>query len=183
MALRNDPTGYGALARGLHWATAVLVAGLWVAGTVMVDLTDLGLKFSIYQWHKSFGFVVLALTLVRLAWRHLDRPPPPVAMPVWQRRAAAVSHALLYVLLLAIPASGFLMVSTAPLAIPTVLFGILPVPHPLPTDEAMFGVFRQIHESLTTLLLVVVAVHAAGALKHHLVDRDAVLRRMLVQRR
>jgi cytochrome b561 len=182
VAVRNDASGYGAIARGLHWLTALLVAGLWIAGTVMVDLTDLGLKFALYQWHKSFGFVVLALTAIRLLWRQLDPPPPAPPMPAWQRRAAAASHALLYLLLLAIPLSGFLMVSTAPIAIPTVLFGVVPVPHPLAPDELLFTLFRQVHESLTTLLLVLVGVHAAAALKHHLVDRDAVLRRMLVQR-
>lgn len=182
MALRSGPSGYGAVARVLHWGTALIVAGLWIVGTVMVDLTDLGLKFSLYQWHKSFGFVVLALTVVRLVWRHLDRRPPALPMPAWQRRAAAVSHALLYVLLIVIPLSGFLMVSTAPIAIPTVLFGVVPVPHPLGPDESLFALFRQVHESLTTLLLVLVALHVAAALKHHLVDRDAALRRMLVQR-
>lgn len=182
MALRSDASGYGTLARGLHWLSALIVAGLWIVGTMMVDLTDLTLKFSLYQWHKSFGFVVLALTVARLVWRHLDPRPPAPPMPAWQRRAAAVSHALLYLLLIVIPVSGFLMVSTAPIAIPTVLFGVLPVPHPLGPDEALFALFRQVHESLTTLLLVLVALHVAAALKHHLIDRDAILRRMLVQR-
>lgn len=182
MPLRSDPSGYGALARGLHWLTALLVVGLWIVGTVMVDVTDLATKFTLYQGHKSFGFVVLALTAARLLWRHLDRRPPPLPMPAWQRRAAGVSHALLYALLIVIPVSGFLMVSTAPIAIPTVLFGVLPVPHPLGPDETLFALCRRVHASLTTLLLGLVALHVAAALKHHLLDRDAVLRRMLVQR-
>ena len=141
--------------------------------------------FALYQWHKSFGFLVLALAVLRLAWRFANPSPGlPDGMPAIERIAAHLGHAGLYALLLALPLSGWLMVSASPWGIPTVLFEVLPVPH-LPVPEALGGkaeaeaVLKELHEVLGFALLALVVLHVAAALKHHFINRDTVLRRMV----
>jgi cytochrome b561 len=181
LAIRNDAVAWGWPARLLHWLIAVLVVGLWVLGKIMVGLPDADpSKFGLYQLHKSFGLTVFALGLLRLAWRFANpSPEPPPGMPGWERLAAKVSHAMLYLLLLAIPISGYLMVSASPWGIPTIVFGLLHVPHALPPDAATERLLKAVHEALGLLLALLVLLHAAAALKHHLLDRDPVLRRMI----
>lgn len=186
MSWRSSATGWGRTIRLLHWTTAVLVAGQWTLGLYMTSLGPdaLSEKFLLYQRHKSLGAVILLSTLIRLAWRFVERQRPehPTTVPLWQRRAAAINHLLLYLLLLAMPVTGFLAAAASPLAIPTVLFGVLPVPHPIGPDPALEALLLRAHRLQGWLLVGLVGVHAAAALKHHWIDRDAVLRRMVVGR-
>ena len=186
MQFRNTQGGYGSVAIAFHWTMAVLIAGLFVAGKYMTGLDPMAPDtFALYQWHKSFGFLVLALAVLRLAWRFANPSPGlPDGMPAIERIAAHLGHAGLYALLLALPLSGWLMVSASPWGIPTVLFEVLPVPH-LPVPEALGGkakaeaVLKELHEVLGFALLALVVLHVAAALKHHFINRDTVLRRMV----
>jgi cytochrome b561 len=121
---------------------------------------------------------VFILAVARAAWR-LTHPPPPMpeATPRWERRAAAFSHAALYVLLIAIPLSGWLMSSA--LGVQTVYFGVLPLPDLLAKDKALGEALKVVHVVLNAVLGVLVTAHVAAALKHHFLDRDDVLHRML----
>jgi len=168
---------YNRAAIALHWITALLIVGNLLLGVSMVQLPISPRKLHWYLWHKSIGGTVFVLTSLRLAWRALRPHPQPVAMPAWQRRASIVSHVMLYVLPLVIPVSGWLYSSAT--GVQVVYLGMIPLPNLLAEDKALADTLRLVHVGLNTLLLGVVCVHVAAALKHHFGDRDTVLARML----
>lgn len=180
--LRNTATGWGWPAKLLHWSMALLVVGQWTLGVWMVGLGDdqLVRKFQLYQLHKSLGLTLLGLALLRLLWR-VSGPVPdlPSTVPAWQRSAARASHRVLYLLMLALPVTGFLMAAASPLGIPTVWFGLVRIPHPIGPDARLEEVLKLVHGTLAWVLAALVLLHVGAALKHHLLDRDEVLRRML----
>ena len=160
----------------LHWLTAVLIVTNLLLGLSMVPLPISPQKLYWYQYHKWIGITVFLLTCARLGWRWAKPVPPPVPMPQWQRRIAAVTHVLLYVLLLVIPLSGWVYSSST--GVQVVYLGLVPLPDLVPNDKALAHVLKTVHVSLNFLLFVLVCVHAAAALKHHFVDRDPALMRM-----
>jgi cytochrome b561 len=176
-AARGGPERYGRPAIVLHWVTAALIIANWLLGLSMVPMHISPRKLQWYLVHKSIGLTVLFLSSLRLGWRAVRPPPPPVAMPRWQRRAASASHALLYVLLFAIPLSGWLYSSAT--GVQVVYLGVLPLPNLVPKDRALGDALRLVHVSLNALLFVVFCLHVAAAIKHHVVDRDAALVRIL----
>jgi cytochrome b561 len=164
---------YTGIAKGLHWGVALGVLILITLGLVMTR-ADLGLELTValYQLHKSFGCAVFLLMLCRVLWRARHVPPAwPPDMPRWQQRAAHVMHATLYLLLLALPFLGWLMVSAAPIPFPTTVFGLFDVPHlaalarlqyeqRLPWSELL----TLLHRGLAWLLTALVIIHAAVAI-------------------
>ena len=179
---------YDAVAMILHWLTAAAVLGLLVAGMTMTRLQPgSALQFSLYQLHKSVGITVLALTLIRLGWRLAHRPPAlPDSMPGWERRAAALGHLALYGLLVAMPLTGWAVVSVSPYNIPTVLYGLVPWPHlpglatlPHADKHSAEEVLKQLHDAGAWIMLALLAVHAGAAVRHLLWLRDGVMERML----
>jgi cytochrome b561 len=176
-AVRREPERYGKPAMLLHWLTAALIVANWLLGLAMVPMHISPRKLQWYLVHKSIGLTVLLLSSLRLGWRAVRPPPAPVAMPRWQRRAASASHALLYVLLFAIPLSGWLYSSAT--GVQVVYLGVVPLPDLVPKDRALGDALRLVHVSLNALLFVVFCAHVAAAIKHHVVDRDTALVRML----
>lgn len=169
---------YGAIAIGLHWLMALLVIGLLGVGTWMTELATSPLKIQVYTWHKWIGLSVLALAVLRLAWRASHRAPPlPTTMPRWQRLGAHSSHVAMYLLLFAMPLSGWLQNSAA--GFPLTWFGLFKVPALIVRDKAAFAYWQDVHELLAYSLMIIIALHFAAALKHHFIDRDQVLVRML----
>lgn len=179
--LRNSQSRYGSVAIVLHWMIALLMLGQIAVGLTMTRLHDQRLAFGLIQWHKSFGFLTLALVLLRIGWRLLNRPPPlPASMPDWEKRGAGLSHALLYGLMLALPVSGWVLVSVSTLAIPTYAFYLFVIPHlPLAATDAAETAATATHHWLAYLAIAVLALHGLAALRHHFVLRDDVLKRML----
>ncbi|MBP6010991.1 MAG: cytochrome b [Alphaproteobacteria bacterium] len=178
----NSETRYGTVAMILHWLIAFAIISLLIIGKYMHGLPNSDPdKFALYQAHKSFGITVLVLTLLRILWRFMNKVPPmPAGMQAWQRFGAHASHVLLYVLALAIPLSGWAMVSASPLGIPTIWFGVAEVPHlPITPSEEGHEQFEEAHELLGNLMILLLIAHVVAALKHHFWDRDTVLRRML----
>ena len=173
----SAPPKYTATAITLHWLAAALIVCGFTLGLSMVGLPLSPRKLRWYLWHKSIGVTVFVLTCARLAWRTWHRPPPPPAMPDWQRRAARLSHAALYALLLVIPLSGWLYSSAT--GVQVVYLGVLPLPDLVPKNKTLAELLLACHVALNFTLLALVCVHAAAALKHHYVDRDTVLSRML----
>jgi len=171
-------TRYGGVAQALHWLVAALVLSQFGLGWWMSDLPLSQLKFDLYQLHKSLGLTIFALVVVRLAWR-LGHPPPPLpaGLPAWERTAARTTHALFYVLLLVQPLIGLVQSSAA--NFPVVVWGILPVPALIGNDEALAETLVEVHETVAGVLLVLIALHVAAALRHHFLLKDDVLRRML----
>lgn len=177
---------YDSVAIGLHWLTAVAVLGLIVIGLVMGDLPNSSaLKFSLFQWHKSVGITVLLLTVARLGWRLGHRPPAmPDGMPNWEKAAAHAGHFALYALLIGLPLLGWAAVSASPLNIPTVLYGVIPWPHlpvlsTLADKKPVAEALGDIHSTGAWIMMGLLVVHAGAALRHHLILRDDVLRRMV----
>lgn len=169
---------YTGTAIALHWMVAALILATFPLGLYMTELPLSPDKLRLYSYHKWIGVTVFALALARIAWRLTHRPPPhDPPIHAWQRGAADAAHALLYVLLLVVPVSGWLYSSAV--GVPTVYLGIWQIPDLLSRDRELADVLKVVHKSLTVTLGALVVVHAAAALKHHFVDRDGVLARML----
>ncbi len=169
---------YGTTAIALHWLIFTLIACGFALGVYMVDLPLSPQKLKYFAWHKWIGVAVFAMAVVRLGWR-LAHPAPelPATMSIWQQRAATANLVLLYVLILAIPLIGWLYSSAT--GVPTVFLRLAQLPDLLAKDEALAELLRFVHVMLNYTLLMLVIIHVAAALKHHLVDRDDVLVRML----
>ena len=168
---------YTRTAIALHWLAGALILCGFTLGLWMTNLPIAPRTLRIYGYHKWIGITVFLLAVARLAWRHAHPPPPPVAMPDWQVRAAAATHALLYALMLAIPLSGWIYSSAT--GVQVVYLGLVPLPDLVPKDKTLAAVLKAVHGTLNFTLLALVIVHSGAALKHHFVDRDAALRRML----
>lgn len=169
---------YTSTAKALHWLMAILFFGLLALGFYMHDLPLSPEKLQLYSWHKWAGVTAFLLVLARLAWRLTHRPPAlPAAMSPSMRLAAHLGHAALYLLMIAIPLSGWLMSSAK--GFQTVYFGVLPLPDLLAKNKELGDLLKEVHETLNWMLLLVVVGHVGAAIKHHLIDKDDVLTRML----
>jgi len=179
---------YNAGAIALHWTIALLIfaniALAWWFNTLHGDA-----KIEPVQLHKSIGITVLLLSLVRLGWR-LAVPPPPMspALKPWERWLAHTVHVLFYVFMIGMPLTGWAFTSASPLihVFPIVLFHVIPWPTisplaNLPHDQmkAAHGLFLSTHRLMAKLAYALIALHVAGALKHHLIDQDNELARMI----
>ncbi|MDB5804115.1 MAG: cytochrome [Betaproteobacteria bacterium] len=163
----------------LHWLIALLMLCGFCLGLYMTGLKFSPLKLSLYSYHKWIGVTVFSLALLRLLWRLTHKPPPlPPRMAAWQRNAAGALHALLYLLMLCIPLSGWLYSSAA--GVPTVPFGIsaLQLPDLLERNKEMADSLHFVHVTLNYSLATLVVLHVAAAFKHHFLDRDGLLARM-----
>jgi len=168
----------------LHWAAGAVILGLIALGWVMVHGgLDSAATFDLYQRHKSWGFVALALTAGRLAARFASSSPQAPASARWERRLAASTQGGLYLLTLCAVLSGWLVVSTSPLPVPTRFFDLFVIPNIARPDPSLFAAAELAHRLSAWAIAALVALHVAGALKHHFVDGDDVLRRMLPRRR
>ena len=165
-----------------HWVIAVLIISMLVGGKVMDNLPNGSLKFELFQWHKSFGILILLLSVGRLVWR-LTHPVPalPEGMKDWEKKVAKLTHGLFYGLMLAIPIAGWLTVSASPIGIKTVLFKFIPWPHVpgVPQSEQLAGIFSETHEIMAMGIFVLLVLHIGAALKHHFKDKDDTLTRMI----
>ena len=173
-------TRYTPVAIAFHWLLALMIVGSLSLGLYMADLPFSPTRLKLYNWHKWAGVTILALSALRLLWRLTHRPPPDLPMPAWQQRAAHGAHAALYALFFAVPLAGWAYSSAA--GFPVVLFGVLPLPDFVPVDRALSEALKPVHRWLAYALGSVVLVHIGGALKHHFIDRDGLLRRMLPAR-
>ncbi len=176
--LRNTPTRFGAVAQFLHWAVVVGIALQFTWAWRIDEADSIRQQFALVNQHKSIGMSVLILVLIRLAWRAFNRPPPhPDTMPPWERRSAAVSHGLLYGLILALPLSGWAYSSAAGYG--AEFFGLVEIPDFMPQDERLESILASVHDGLGVALAVLVCVHVLAALRHHFRLHDDVLKRML----
>jgi cytochrome b561 len=175
----TESGSYTRTAIALHWLIALLIVCGFALGWVMTDIpgfTPTKLKY--FSWHKWIGVTVFALAVVRIIWRATHAVPPmPRRMPQWQSVAANLVHLLLYVLMIAIPASGYLYSSAA--NVPVVYLGIVPLPRLIAPDPELKAVLKTVHVALNYSLVVLVAMHIAAAIKHQWFDRDGLLSRMI----
>ncbi|WP_417566354.1 cytochrome b [Marinobacter sp.] len=179
MQIRNTASSYGLVAIAIHWLVALVVFGLFGLGYWMVDLTYY------HDWynrapdiHRSVGILLLAVMVFRVIWKSLNvSPASPPEHKRWEVRSAHLGHGLLYVLIFVALVSGYL-ISTADGSSVSV-FGWFEVPSVTGQVKGMEDIAGTVHYWTTWAILGLALVHAAGALKHHFIDRDPTLRRML----
>jgi cytochrome b561 len=178
MQLRNTNTAWGAVSQSLHW----LIVGLIILQYLLAETAEelpLGMaKLAMLARHKSVGMTILGLAVLRLLWR-LGNPTPalPQAMGGWERILARVSHAGLYACILAMPVTGWLMSSAKNFSVSW--FGWFQFPDLVAPDPGVFDAMHAAHEIIFNCMLGLASLHVLGALKHHFVNRDGVLMRML----
>ena len=182
MTLKNTRDRWGAVSQAFHWTIVLLILGLAIVGLTMGELPRTPKYFWVYTAHKSLGITVLALMLLRLGWRlHAGAPEAVPGTPTWQARVAALTHWVLYALVLAMPLSGWLYDSASGLR-PFRFFGLFDMPKLTGPDEWLADQAHDAHELLFWVLVVLVALHAGAAFYHHLFQRDDTLVRMLPRR-
>ncbi|GJD35051.1 cytochrome b [Methylobacterium aerolatum] len=174
----REPATYSPTQKLLHWAVALIVVEQVIVALAMTNVGEGPLQNQLYEMHKSFGLVVLALVLARVLVR-LSRgaPAPEDGIPGWQRVAARVSHASLYLLILIVPLLGW--AGTSACCAPVNLFGALPLTLPISGGMPVGEAILKVHGAAAFALTALVGVHVAAALHHHVVRRDGTLRRML----
>ena len=165
----------------LHWLIAVLIVIAFAVGLTMADMPLSPTRLQLFNYHKWAGVCILGLIAVRLLWRLGHRPPPyPPSMPLRQQQLAHAAHALLYVLMFAVPLSGYFYTLAA--GFPVVLFGVLPLPVLIEKNAELKPILKEAHELLNWIMAAVVAGHLGAALKHRFVDKDGIMERMLPQK-
>lgn len=183
--MQTEVSRYNNVAIVLHWLTALLIISMLAGGKYMVSLAESdSLRFTLTQWHKSFGLTILALTILRIIWRLTHKTPTlPATMHTWERAVAHASHALFYLLIVFLPLSGWLLVSASPLNITTYLFDWVRVPHlPIVSNASnkaeLAEQFHHLHFYASTVLIVLLLLHIGAALRHQFALKDQLMRRM-----
>ena len=176
--LKNSDRAWGAVAKWLHWLIAALIVGQLALGTIAEETGVSPLKLDLFVWHKSVGVSILLLVILRVAWRLANRAPvSPAGVPVWEVRLAGVSHGLLYLLIIAVPLTGWWISDTS--RIPFNLYWVMPTPDLMAPNRELSQLAAAVHGALTKLLLAMVCVHILAALRHHFILRNDTLLRML----
>lgn len=161
---------YPLATRVLHWAMAIIILGLIGLGWYMTPWSEH--VEQLYFWHKSFGMLALFLLAARIvARRRAAIPPLPATLQPWERKAAAVSHKLLYALMLAVPLAGYTD-SSAYQYSSGIHFFVVDLPELIPDNDAVHKAGNILHKIFAYSLLALVAIHALGALKHRFLDAD-----------
>ena len=169
---------YGKTAIALHWVIALLIVITIPLAWVMMDLEDSPQGPLLFAWHKSIGFTIFLLAAARLIWRLIAGvPAAPANTPALANKVSGLIHFGLYVLLFAVPLSGWIMTSAA--GHPLVYLGLWQMPDLVAKSHALHETTEEVHEILAYALLGLIALHTAAALKHHFIQRDDVLARML----
>lgn len=176
MYFKNTETRFGVIAILLHWIMAILIIGLLALGLYMVRQPISFEKLKLYGWHKEYGLLALALVIVRISWRIINKTPE-LALPLWENIAARSVHWAFYAFIFAMPITGWMMSSAA--GLPVSFFGLFTLPDLIAANEDARLLLTEIHEWLGYGLIATVCGHMAAAFKHHFINKDDILRRML----
>lgn len=172
---------YGWLAVAFHWTIALLFIGQIALGYLMShpDI-DPALQFNLFQWHKSFGFTVLALAIPRVVWSLVGTRPKPIGGSRLERFAGRGAHLALLALTVAVPLAGWAVASTSPLQIPSYVFDLVVIPGlPMTISDQAEAFWTEVHATLAYTAAGLVLLHVTAAFWHHAVRKDATLHRML----
>jgi len=178
MIWRNTTARYGTVAQGFHWVVALCVIGLLALGLYMTSLDPLPSTFKLYALHKSIGIVVLTLAVLRLIWKLTN--PHPHSLPThakWEKFLATLVHIFLYFAIIGMPLSGWIMSSAK--NFPVSVFNQFTLPNLVGPSEEIAKLAADFHELTAYALIAAIVLHFAGAMKHHLIDKDGTLRRMI----
>jgi len=174
--LRNSEQRFGVVAQGLHWGMFALIALQLAGGHVLDELPrQTAIRGFAYDAHETLGLIVLFLVFLRLSWK-IANPAPVAAGSEWQKLAARAVHVGLYVLMIAVPVVGYLMVDAK--GYDAAFFGWT-APDLVATDKDLAGRLKSLHEALAWALTAIIAAHAGAALWHHVIKRDSTMKRML----
>ena len=178
MLIRNTESRYGIIAIILHWTMALLLIGLLLLGLYMTRIPISIEKLKLYGWHKEYGELALMLALLRIMWR-LGSIIPLLSdrIPLWQRIAAHSVHWAFYIFMFALPISGWLITSAA--GLPVSFFGLFVIPNLITPQPDLQPLFTFIHKWISYGLIVTIFAHVGAALKHHFINKDDILRRLL----
>ncbi len=179
MLIRGTVHEWGWPAKLWHWLGAALILVLLAHGWWMTHLTPRPERLANYAWHAALGYDFMALLVVRLLWRWMNPVPAlPADLKPWERRAAHLGHLGLYVLMFATTLTGWAMAGTGRTPLKQDLLGIgIPL---LTQDRSLRPLLEDTHKYLAYILAALVLVHLVGALRHHFVKKNTVLRRMTV---
>ncbi|EHH13062.1 cytochrome B561 [Mesorhizobium amorphae CCNWGS0123] len=179
--ITNNTNRYGWAAIALHWLIALIFIGQFALGFIMVRIESQRTAFELIQLHKSFGFLLLGLVILRIAWRLGNAAPAlPRSVGALERRTAPLAHFALYAFQLALPLSGWALVSVSMLEIPSLPFNLFVMPNlPLAMSDASENIWAAAHWYLAYAGIALVVLHALAALRHHFWLRDSVLVRMI----
>ena len=167
---------YNAVSKVFHWSVALLILGLLIVGFWMGGLEP-PFKFQVYGVHKALGMVVIGLGVLRIVWKHSSKSPESLsAHKQWEKVLSKTIHIVLYLLIIAMPLSGWVMSSAG--GYPVSFFGLFEFPSNVEKDPEIGKLANQTHEILAYALLICVGLHIVGALKHHVIDKDETLNRM-----
>lgn len=173
----NGVTRYSSGSKFFHWTIALIVILMLSGSFFLGDIPDKYQSLA-YMMHKSFGLTVLFLMIARFIWLwHSGRPALPSATPPWEKRLSRVVQYGFYVFLICMPVCGWVM-SVAEDRVPT-YFGLFKMPLPIATNKALGTLMDQSHKTIAWILIGLIFLHIAGALKHHFIDKDKVLKKML----
>jgi cytochrome b561 len=175
---KNAAGSWGAVAKSFHWVLALLILCQLTLGKIAEGVRLSPLKLDLFVWHKSIGVTILLLVILRLAWRVNHSPPSaPAGIPGWETKLARIGHISLYLLMFAVPLTGWWISDTS--RIPFKAYWLVPVPDLMPADKSASELASDVHGALTALLMLVVLIHIAAALRHHFFLHNNILTRML----
>lgn len=176
----SRPDEYSAAAKWLHWLTALCIFIIIPVGIVMHEMKSGALQNQLYDFHRSMGFLVLVLAVLRLSVKlGKGSPPAYVGLTTFERIASTSAHHLLYLLLFAMPLVGWAMTSAYSASLDVWVFGLFKLPHLVGENKELFGTLQKAHKFGGIAMAVIVIIHVAGALMHTFIKRDTVLWRML----
>lgn len=176
LKLKNTEKRFGLVAVSLHWLIAILISSMLALGLYMTNFPKDAEKFQLYGWHKAFGILALGLIVLRVIWR-LINITPQLYLPRLEKIAAYAMHWSLYVVMMAMPLTGWLMSSAA--GRPVSFFGLFTLPNLMQPNKAWQHFFASAHGWLAYALIAMIIIHTLAALKHYFIDKDDILQRML----
>lgn len=177
MRIKNTSNHFGIITTSLHWVMAILLIGLVILGLYMTWIPISPQKLKLYGWHKELGILALMLVMIRIVWRLRNINPSLSSLSPLERLAAHTVHWAFYAFMFAIPISGWFITSAA--GLPVSFFGLFLLPNIVPANEEQRLLFEEIHKWLSYGLIATFCAHVAAALKHHFINKDDILRRML----
>ena len=174
----NTEQSWGSVAKALHWIMALLIFAMFVLGWVAVAYPLSPTQLNLFIWHKSIGLSLLGLVCIRLIWRVVNTTPvPPAAVSPFEYTLARLGHATLYLLMILMPLSGYVINSTSGFGFR--FFGWARVPNLIPPNKVWQDIGETVHFVLFVIFVLVIVIHVAAALRHHFVQNNNVLTRML----
>jgi len=179
MGIKNTTTDYGVIAKAFHWSMALIMMGLLLAGVYMVNLENSPFKFQIYGLHKSFGIVILGMVIGRIIWKHINAKPSALdTHQKWEKTLSKLTHIFLYLGMIGMPLTGWLMSSAG--GYPVKVFGF-EIPALMEKNPDIGKLMNQSHMIFGYMIILAILLHAAGAFKHHFIDKDHTLKRMMAK--